>query len=252
MCANQHIKLSTPHVSAKIESAIRSAIKCYEEQHDLEWCEGSYDPDEIKEAAEMLLSARDAEVCICIGYSLGYRTPEQLKDYFTGADHRTSRLHLYGNAVEFRVDLREPGSCSSHENVLIPQVDKLSKGKAALFAEAENGDATAMFALSRLFDEGIGVPQNPIEAYFWHSVGMEFCEYDWACEGFVDAAADHQILAAKLPHGLVNEDSSLYKRAKDWMHKHRAFLPKGNSQNGDCLDDEFDAIDVEQDDAEEE
>jgi hypothetical protein len=101
-------------------------------------------------------------------------------------------------------------------------------------------------------NEGIGEPQNPIEAYFWHSVGMEFCEYDWACEGFVDAAADHQILAAKLPHGLVNEDSSLHKRAKDWMHKHRAFLPKGNSQNGDCLDDEFDAIDVEQDDAEEE
>jgi hypothetical protein len=30
---------------------------------------------------------------------------------------------------------------------------------------------------------------------------------------------------------------------------HRALLPKGNSQNGDCLDDELDAIDDEQDDA---
>jgi hypothetical protein len=249
MCANQHTKLSTTRVSAKIENAIESAKKCYEEQHDLKWCEGSYDPDEIKEAAEMLLSARDAEVCICIGYSLGYRTPEQLEDYCSEADHRTSRIHLHGNAVTFTVDLREPGSCSNHENVLIPRVDKLSKGKVALFAEAENGNAIAMFALSRLFDEGIGEPQDPVEAYFWHSVGMEFCEYDWACEGFVDAAADHQILAAKLPHGLVNEDSSLHKRAKDWIHTHRALLPKGNYQNCDCLDDELDAIDGEQDDA---
>lgn len=100
--------------------------------------------------------------------------------------------------------------------------------------------------------EGIGEPQNPSEAYFWHSVGMEFCEYHWDCEGFVDAAADHEILAAKLPQGLVNEDSSLHKRAKDWIHAHCAFLPKGNLQNGDCSDDEFDAIDDEQDDADEE
>jgi hypothetical protein len=57
MCANQHIKLSIPRVSEKIENAIQSAIKRYEVQHDLEWCEGSYDPDEIKEAADMLLSA---------------------------------------------------------------------------------------------------------------------------------------------------------------------------------------------------
>ena len=252
MCANQHIKLSIPRVSGKIEIAIQSAIKCDEEQHDLEWCEGSYDPDEIKEAADMLLSAGDSGVCICIGYSLGYRTPEQLEDHFSEADHRTSRIHLYGNAIEFRVDLREPGSCSSHENVLIPRVDKLSKGKAALFAEAENGDAIAMFALSRLFDEGIGEPQNPIEAYFWHSVGMEFCKYDWACEGFVEAAADHQILAAKLPHRLVNENSSLNQRAKDWIDIHRAFLPKENFQNDDCFNDEFEDIDDEQDDADEE
>jgi hypothetical protein len=134
--------------------------------------------------------------------------------------------------------------------VLIPQVDPLSRGKAALFEEAENGNAIAMFALSRLFDQGIGEPQDPIEAYFWHSVGMEFCEYDWAGEGFVDAAANQEILAAKLPHLLVNENSSLHKRAKDWIHLHRALLPKGNSQNGDCLDDELDAI--EQDDADEE
>jgi hypothetical protein len=252
MCASQHMKPSTGRVSEKIENAIQSAIKCYEEQHDLEWCEGSSDPDEIKEASEMLLSAKDAEVCICIGYSLGFRTPEQLEDCFSEVNHRTSRIHLHGNAVAFTVELREQGSCSNHENVLIPWVDKLSKGKAALVAEAENGNVIAMFALSRLFDEGIGEPQNPIEAYFWHSVGMEFCEYDWACEGFVDAAADHQILAAKLPQGLVNEDSSLYKRAKDWIHMHRAFLPKGNAQNGDCLGDEFDAIDGEQDDADEE
>lgn len=251
MCANQQMKASTARVSEKIESAIRFAIKSYEKQHDLKWCEGSYDPDEIKEAAEMLLSAKDAEVCICIGYPLGYRTAEQHEDYFSEADRRTSRIHIRGNVVGFTVELMEPGSCSNHENVLIPRVDKLSRGKAALFSEAENGDAIAMFALSRLFDEGIGEPQDPIEAYFWHSVGMEFCEYDWGCEGFVDAAVDHQILAAKLPHGLVIEDSSLHKRAKDWIHMHRAFLPKGNSLDGDCTDDEFDAFDDEQDDADE-
>ena len=252
MCASQHMKSSAARVSEKIEDAIQSAIECYEEQHDLEWCEGSYDPDEIKEAAEMLLSAKDVEVCICIGYSLGYRTQEQLEDYFSEADHRTSRIHLHGNAAAFTVDLREPGSCRNHDNVLIPRVDPLSKSKAALFAEAENGNATAMFALSRLFDEGIGEPQDPIEAYFWHSVGMEFCEYDWAGEGFVDAVADQEILAAKLPHVLVNENSSLHKRAKDWIHMHRGLLPKENSQNGDCLDDEFYALDDEQDDADEE
>src|ERR1022692_590613 len=153
MCASQNMKSKTARVSKKIESAIRSAIKCYEEQHDLEWCDGCYDPDEIEEAAEMLLSAKDAEVCICIGYSLGYR---------------------------------------NHEKVLIPQVDSLSKGKVALFEEAENGNASAMFALSRLFDQGIGEPQDPIEAYFWHTVGMEFCEYDWAGEGFVDGVADQE------------------------------------------------------------
>jgi hypothetical protein len=252
MRANQHMESSTARVSEKIESAIQSAIRCYEEQHGLKWCDGSYDPDEIKVAAEMLLSAKDVEVCICIGYSLGYRSQEHHEDYFSEYDRRTSRIHLYGNAVAFTVDLMEPGSCRNHDNVLIPQVDPLSKGKAALFLEAENGNATAMFTLSRLFDEGIGEPQDPIEAYFWHSVGMEFCEYDWAGEGFVDAVADQEILAAKLPYVLVEENSSLQKRAKDWIHKHRGLLPKENSQNGECLEDEFYALDDGQDDADEE
>jgi hypothetical protein len=225
MCASQHKKSSTARVSEKIEGAI-PAIKCYEEQHDVEWCDGSYDPDEIKEAAEMLLSAKDAEVCICTGYSLGYRDPEHHEDYFSEDDHRTSRIHLHGNAVAFTVDLREPGSCRNHENVLIPRVDTVSKGKAALFAEAENGNAIAMFALSRLFDEGIGEPQDPIEAYFWHSVGMEFCEYDWAGEGFVDAVADHEILAAKLPHPLVNENGLYIRERKIGSTCIVRFFPK--------------------------
>ncbi len=83
MCASKHIKPSTARVSKKIESAIQSAIKCYEKKHDLKWCDGSYDPDEIKEAAEMLLSAKDAEVCICVGYPLGYRTPEPFSTIIT-------------------------------------------------------------------------------------------------------------------------------------------------------------------------
>jgi hypothetical protein len=33
---------------------------------------------------------------------------------------------------------------------------------------------------------------------------------------------------------------------------HRGLLPKENSQNGDCLDDDFYAFDDEQDDADEE
>ncbi len=251
MCASQDMKSKTARVFEKIESAIRSAIKYYEEQHDLEWCDGCYDPDEIKEAAEMLLSAKDAEVCICIGYSLGYSKPEPLGAYVPEDDHRTSRIHLHGNATAFTVELREPGSCTNHDNVLIPQVDPLSKGKAALFEEAENGNAIAMFALSRLFGEGIGEPQDPIEAYFWHFVGMEFCDYHWDGEGFVDAVADQEILAAKLPHELVNENSSLHKRAKDWIRMHRGFLPE-ELQNGDCLDDEFDALDDEQDEEDEE
>jgi hypothetical protein len=248
MFASKHMKSRTARVSEMIESAIRSAIKRYEEQHGLKWCDGSYDPDEIKEAAEMLLSAKDAEVCICIEYPLGYRDPKHLEDYFSEVDHRTSRIHLHGNAVAFRVDLMEPGSCRNHENVLIPRVDALSKGKATLLAEAEEGSDIAMFALSRLFDQGIGEPQDPIEAYFWHSVGMEFCEYGWSCEGFVEAVADQEILAAKLPQLLVNENSSLHKRAKDWIRMHRSLLPKGHYQNCDGLDDALNAIDREQDD----
>ena len=96
------------------------------------------------------------------------------------------------------------------------------------------------------FDQGIGEPQDPIEAYFWHSVGMEFREFDWTGEGFVDAVAHQEILAAKLPH-LVNENSSLHKRAKEWIRMHRAFLPEEDSQNGECFDDDFDEIDNEQD-----
>jgi len=37
---------------------------------------------------------------------------------------------------------------------------------------------------------------------------MEFCEYESAGERFIDAVADHEILAAKLPQLLVNENSS--------------------------------------------
>ena len=176
---------------------------------------------------------------------------ELLGDDISEDDHRTSRIHLHRNAVAFTVDLREPGSCRNHEHVLIPQVDSLSKGKAALFEEAKNGNASAMFALSRLFDEGIGEPQDPIEAYFWHSVGMEFCEYDWAGEGFVDAVADQEILAAKLPDLLTNENCSLHKRARDWIRAHRAVLPEGRRENGECFDDDFDEINNEQDEKDE-
>jgi hypothetical protein len=47
MCARQQMKASTARISEKIESAIQSAIKCYEKMHDLKWCDGSYDPEEI-------------------------------------------------------------------------------------------------------------------------------------------------------------------------------------------------------------
>jgi hypothetical protein len=77
-------------------------------------------------------------------------------------------------------------------------------------------------------------------------VGMEFCEYDWGGEGFVDAAADQEMLAARLPHLLVNENSSLHKRAKKWIRMHRALLSEGGSQNGEYFDDDFDGIDNEQ------
>jgi hypothetical protein len=95
----------------------------------------------------------------------GLQHPGVSRGCISEEDHRTSRIHLHGNAVAFTVDLKEPGSCTNHENVLIPQVDPLSKGKTALLEESENGKASAMFALSRLFDQGIGEPQDPIEAY---------------------------------------------------------------------------------------
>jgi hypothetical protein len=246
MSASRGTNSNAARVYEKIESAISCAIKCYEEQHDLEWCHGCHDPDENKQAAEMLIAATDAEVCICIGYTLGYRNPKLRGARFSEDDHRTSRIHLRGNAAAFTVQLREPGSCTNHENVLIPQIDPLSKGKAALLQEAENGDACAMFALSRLFDEGIGERQDPIEAYFWHFVGMEFCEFDSAGEEFVDAAADQETLAAKLLHPLVNENSSLHNRAKAWVSVHRALLPEGRRENGECFDDDLVEIDNEQ------
>jgi hypothetical protein len=108
-----------------------------------------------------------------------------------------------------------------------------------------------MFALSRLFDEGIGEPQDPIEAYFWHFVGMEFCEYDLDGEEFVDAAADRETLAAKLPRPQVNENSPLHKRAAEWIRTHRARLPDWRRQNGMCFNDFSDEIDGEQDETDE-
>jgi hypothetical protein len=50
-------------------------------------------------------------------------------------------------------------------------------------------------------------PQDPIEAYFSHFAGMEFREYHGDGEGFVDAAADQETLAAKLAPFLNSEDS---------------------------------------------
>jgi hypothetical protein len=227
MCASKDMKSKSTRVCEGIESAIRSAIKCYEEQHNLVWCDGSYDPDEITQAAEILLSAKDAQVCICLDYTLGYNQPESPESFTSENVHRTSRVHLRGNAAAFKVELKEPGGCVNHGNVLIPQLDLLCRGKAALLEAAEKGNADAMFALSRLFDQGIGEPQDPVEAYFWHSVGTKFLECDWDCEGFVDAAADQEILAAKIPDQLVYENSSLHKRAKDWIRAHRALLPEG-------------------------
>jgi hypothetical protein len=66
MSASQDFDSNTAHVSEKIESAISSTIRYYEEQRRLEWCHGCHDPEEIKQAAEMLLAAKDTEVCICI------------------------------------------------------------------------------------------------------------------------------------------------------------------------------------------
>ena len=127
-------------------------------------------PDEIEEAAEILLSANDAAVCICIGYKLGYSKPDPHRDYYSEDDHQTSRVHLRGNAADFRIELREPGSCINHENVLIPHVDPISRGKTALLEEAENGNASAMFALSRLLDEGSGCRKillKPTSGILW-------------------------------------------------------------------------------------
>ena len=72
------------------------------------------------------------------------------------------------------------------------------------------------------------------------------------CSILLDAAANQEILGAKLPHEMVKENSSLHKRVKNWIQMHREFLPKENSQNAYCLDDEFNAFDDEQDDADEE
>jgi hypothetical protein len=251
MSDSQNFNSNTTRISKKIESAVRSGIKCYEKQRSLNWCHGGYDSEEIEQAAEMLLKAIGTEVCICIGYINGYRNPSLPEEFFSEQDHRTTRIHLHGNAETFTVELREPGSCTIHENVLIPRIDPISKGKAALLQEADNGYANAMFALSRLFDEGIGEPQDPIEAYFWHFVGMEFCEYDLDGEEFVDAAADRETLAAKLPRPQVNENSPLHKRAAEWIRTHRARLPDWRRQNGMCFNDFSDEIDGEQDETDE-
>jgi hypothetical protein len=227
-------------IPEKIESAIRSAIKRYEKQHDLVCCEQSYDPDEIRRAEDMLPSAGDSEVRICIEYTIGYRKPGREEVYSFDFDHRTSRVHLCGNASAFMVEVRQPGSCQNHKNVLIPDIDLLSKGKAALLEEAERGNATAMFALSRLFAEGVGEPQDPVEAYFWHFVGMEFCEFGLDGEGFVDAADDQELLAAKLPKLLAEENSSLHKRATEWIERHRALLQESHIEEDGYLDDDWD------------
>jgi hypothetical protein len=251
MCASGNITSTSTRVCEQIESAVHSAIKLYEERHKLEWCDGNCDPDEIKQAAEMLLAAKDTQVCICLEYVLRYGKSDALEILSPEDVHRTSRIHLIGNATAFRVELREPGSCVNHQDVLIPQLDLLSKGKSALLEAAEQGNAHAMFALSRLFDEGVGEPQDHVEAYFWHYVGMEFCDYDWACEGFVDASADQEVLAAQLPDQLVYENSSLHKRARDWIRAHRVLIPERLGQNVDCFDDELEELEDEEEEMDE-
>lgn len=225
MPENRKMRGRIVSVSKKLEDGITSAIGLYEEQHGLECCERSFDPEEIEQAAELLLSAETSEACICVDSALGFRSALCKEDYFQDCDHWTSRIHLRGNGMAFAIVLQKPGSCVDHRNVLIPRSDLLSKGKVALLQEAERGSASAMFTLSRLFNEGIGEPQNCEEAYFWHCVAMEFYEDRGDGEWTVDAAADNEALADKLPHALADEDSPLHKRVEEWVRAHREFLP---------------------------
>ena len=231
--ASKDRKSRPAQVCEHIEGAIRAAVEIYEKEHNLEWCDGSYDPDEIRQAAEMLVSAKDTQVCICLDYALGFNRQHALDPFNSEDADRTSRIHLRGNAASFAVELMERGGCVNHENVLIPRLDLLSRGKTALIKAAEGGNADAMFALSRLFDQGIGESSDPVEAYFWHFVGTGFLDDDCGCEGLVDAAADQERLAAKISDHRVFEDGSLHGRAKDWITAHRAGLPKGNDQDSD-------------------
>ena len=229
MCASQHMKSSAARVSKKIESAIQLAIKCYEKKHDLEWCDGSYDPDEIREAAEMLLSANDAG-CICVGYPLGYRTPEQHEDYFSEVDRRTSRIHLRGNAVAFTVELMEPEEavattkmCSFRESIEFRKV-------RLLFSQKQKMEMPLQCLRSVVFSTKGSASRRillkPTSGTLW---GWSFANTTGPARGLSTPPPIRKDPAAKLPDELVNEDSSLHKRAKDWIHMHREFLPKENS-----------------------
>ena len=75
---------------------------------------------------------------------------------------------------------------------------------------AEQGDAEAQYNLGVMYDQGLGVTQDYIEAYKWHSI---------AYASGVELPRDVRDSIIKLM--TASQINSARKLAKEWMEKHQ-------------------------------
>jgi TPR repeat protein len=79
---------------------------------------------------------------------------------------------------------------------------------------AESGDATAQYNLGVFYDNGLGVPQDKINAYIWFSLA--------AAQGRKGAAAIRDLMARRMTPGQIAEAQKL---AREWKPVPKKLVP---------------------------
>ena len=79
---------------------------------------------------------------------------------------------------------------------------------------AESGDATAQHNLGVFYDNGLGVPQDKINAYMWLSLA--------AAQGREGAAAIRDLMARRMTNAQIAEAQ---KRAREWKPVPKKLVP---------------------------
>ena len=79
---------------------------------------------------------------------------------------------------------------------------------------AESGDATAQYNLGIFYDNGLGVPQNKVNAYMWFSLA--------AAQGKEGAAAIRDLMARRMTPAQIAEAQKL---AREWKPVSKKLVP---------------------------